>query len=64
MDPITMFGKTYPQPRLTAWYGDEGVEYSYSKIKMKASLWTPELLLIKKRLESVVNSWKPYCDEG
>lgn len=55
-DPITMFGKTYPQPRLTAWYGDEGVEYSYSKIKMKASLWTPELLLIKSKLESVVNS--------
>lgn len=55
-DPITMFGKTYPQPRLTAWYGDEGVEYSYSKIKMKASQWTPELYLIKSKLESEINT--------
>ncbi len=22
-DTITMFGKTHPQPRKTAWYGDE-----------------------------------------
>ena len=33
-DPITLFGKTYPQPRLTALYGNNGRSYSYSGIKM------------------------------
>ncbi len=50
-DPITMYGKTFPQPRKTAWYGEEGIQYSYSKIQMKALLWTPELLNIKNLLE-------------
>jgi alkylated DNA repair dioxygenase AlkB len=50
-DPITMFGKTYPQPRMTAWYGEAGLVYTYSKIKMVATGWTPLLLEIKNRLE-------------
>jgi alkylated DNA repair dioxygenase AlkB len=50
-DPITMFGKTYPQPRLTAWYGDMGIEYTYSKIKMTAMPWTPRLFEIKEKLQ-------------
>ncbi len=51
-DPITMFGKTYPQPRLTAWYGDAGIEYTYSKIKMSAKPWTTHLQKIKEKLET------------
>ena len=35
-DSITLYGKTFPQPRLTAWYGDSGVKYSYSNIHMQA----------------------------
>jgi alkylated DNA repair dioxygenase AlkB len=50
-DPITMFGKTYQQPRLTAWYGDAGIEYTYSKITMSAKPWTPHLHKIKTKLE-------------
>src|SRR4051812_35365809 len=29
---ITLFSKLIPSPRLTAWYGDEGVSYTYSGI--------------------------------
>ncbi len=51
-DSITMFGKTYPQPRLTAWYGENNVIYTYSKIKMQALPWTPVLLKLKNSLET------------
>ncbi len=54
-DPITMFGKTYPQPRLTAWHGDSGVKYSYSGIKMDPAPWTPVLLKLKEKLETDLN---------
>ena len=50
-DKITMFGKTHPQPRMTAWHGDEGVRYTYSRITMDSVLWTPALLNLKKTLE-------------
>ena len=33
-EKITVFAKTYEQPRLTAWYGEEGKSYSYSNIIM------------------------------
>ena len=37
-DDITIFGRTIPQPRLTAWYGDPGKSYPYSGIEMNPSL--------------------------
>lgn len=50
-DPITMFGKTHPQPRMTAWHGEKGLHYTYSRIKMVSPGWTPALLRIKNKLE-------------
>ena len=29
-ETVTLFGKTYRQPRLVAWYGDAGTDYTYS----------------------------------
>lgn len=52
-DSITIFGKTYPQPRLTALYGNEGKPYSYSNLKMHPHLWTPLLLQIKAEVEAI-----------
>lgn len=40
---ITMFGKRHPEPRLTAWHGDEGARYRYSGIELSPSPWTPLL---------------------
>tara|TARA_B100000508_G_C11430190_1_gene262946 strand:- start:490 stop:1110 length:621 start_codon:yes stop_codon:yes gene_type:complete len=34
-DTITIFGKTYPQPRLTCLHGIKGRTYTYSGIEMK-----------------------------
>src|SRR5215210_7176120 len=42
-----------PFPRLIAWYGDEGRAYTYSNLTLHPDPWTPSLLTIKTRVESV-----------
>lgn len=54
-DEITVFGKTYPQPRLTALFGNEGKPYSYSNIVMQPHAWNSLLLFIKNEIEEVCN---------
>jgi alkylated DNA repair dioxygenase AlkB len=44
---------TIPLPRLTAWYGDPGHAYTYSKITMQPEPWTEPLQEIKTRIEVV-----------
>ncbi|RZS97998.1 alpha-ketoglutarate-dependent dioxygenase AlkB family protein [Cecembia calidifontis] len=46
-EPIWMFGKQVMQPRLTAFYGNPGVNYGYSGIQMKPYPWNEVLLEIK-----------------
>lgn len=50
-DDITIFGKTYKQPRLTAFFGNEGKPYSYSNITMQPHTWSELLLNIKSEVE-------------
>ncbi|WP_422083997.1 alpha-ketoglutarate-dependent dioxygenase AlkB family protein [Ulvibacterium sp.] len=50
-DVIKVFGKEYPQPRLTALYGTNDRTYSYSNITMKPLPFTEELLEIKQKIE-------------
>jgi hypothetical protein len=33
-ESIVVWGRTYPQPRLIAWYGDVGKNYTYSGINL------------------------------
>ncbi|MEK6154975.1 alpha-ketoglutarate-dependent dioxygenase AlkB [Flavobacteriaceae bacterium 3-367] len=60
-DAISVFGKTYPQPRLTALYGDNDKPYSYSNITMRPHKFTPELLLLKEKLEHRVQTRFTSC---
>lgn len=53
-DNITVFGKTYPQPRLTALYGNNMQPYSYSNITMYPHPFTKELLEVKTNIESFI----------
>lgn len=48
-DSVTLFGKTHPQPRLTAWYGDAA--YRYSGLTLQPAAWTPRLQQIRDRVE-------------
>lgn len=52
-DPITVFGKTYMQPRLTALYSIDSQDYSYSGITMHPHPMTPELTDILTRIKAV-----------
>lgn len=49
-DKITVFGKEYDQPRLTALYAEDGLTYSYSGIKMLSHPFDQELQHLKNRL--------------
>jgi alkylated DNA repair dioxygenase AlkB len=46
-----LYGKEVITPRLTAWYGDSGVDYSLTGKSLQPMPWTPELLMIKNRIE-------------
>jgi alkylated DNA repair dioxygenase AlkB len=60
-DNITVFGKTYAQPRLTALYGNNGKPYSYSNITMHPHQFDAELLKIKKRVDAEVGEEFTTC---
>ncbi|MEM9681438.1 MAG: alpha-ketoglutarate-dependent dioxygenase AlkB [Bacteroidota bacterium] len=51
-DDITVFGKTYKQPRLTALYGETDQPYSYSNITMYPLPYTPAINTIKHEVEN------------
>jgi alkylated DNA repair dioxygenase AlkB len=51
-ESIVVWGRTYPQPRLIAWYGDVGKNYTYSGINLSPLPWTQALLDTKKRVEA------------
>jgi len=50
-DNITVYGKTYKQPRLTALFGDTNQPYSYSNIVMYPKPLTSTLRSIKETIE-------------
>ncbi len=50
---IKIYGRSVAMPRLTAWYGDEGLTYRYSGLTNLPSGWTPDLLAIKRKIEAV-----------
>jgi alkylated DNA repair dioxygenase AlkB len=47
---LRMFGREVDAPRLTAWYGDPGVAYSYSGTTHVARGWPPLLFPLRARL--------------
>ncbi len=49
---IKIFGKTHAEPRLTAWYGDEGKSYRYSGKNNEPLTWNDDLLALKNVLET------------
>jgi alkylated DNA repair dioxygenase AlkB len=51
-EQVKLFGKRIDQPRLTAWYGDAGMSYTYSGITLAPVPWTETLLAIKGAIEA------------
>lgn len=48
---IRMFDKQLPCPRMTAWYSDKGMDYTYSGIPHEGQGWLPVLRQFKDKLE-------------
>ena len=51
-DPITVFGKTYPQPRMTSQHGHTTDSYGYSGIVMQPNPMRKPLLDIEQKLQA------------
>lgn len=51
-DQIQMYGKMLNIPRLQAWYGDPGTEYSYSNLAMSPLPWTEQLQKLRIQVEA------------
>lgn len=49
---IRLFGRSCPQPRLSAWYGDDGASYRYSGLLLQPLPWPPALLAVRQQLET------------
>ncbi len=52
-DPITVFGKTYPQPRMTSLHGHTTDPYGYSGIVMQPNPMTKSLLDIETKIQTL-----------
>src|ERR1700748_1336480 len=50
---ITLYGKTVKTPRLTAWFGDSGTDYSIRGTYDEPLPWRDDLLQIKAKVEAV-----------
>jgi len=53
---VLIWGKSVPQPRLVAWYGDRDSGYTYSGITLTPLLWTDVLLTIRRQVETVTKA--------
>jgi alkylated DNA repair dioxygenase AlkB len=48
---IRIAGRELDQPRLTAWYGDESAQYTYSGLTLVPLPWTARLADLRSRIE-------------
>ena len=50
---IKLFGKEIPQPRLTAFFAEKGISYTYSGLQLKPETFSSEILDLKQQTEEV-----------
>lgn len=50
-ETLIIFGKPVLTPRLTAWYGNDGIAYAYSGRTFYAKPWTDDLILVRDRVQ-------------
>lgn len=55
-EEVVVWGKRHPQPRLVAWFGDPGTDYTYSGISLRPEPWTPRLEEIRSKIEHAAQS--------
>ena len=50
---IKLFGKEIPQPRLTAFYAEKGISYTYSGLQLNPTDFSSELWELKQKTEAL-----------
>jgi alkylated DNA repair dioxygenase AlkB len=55
-ESMNMYGKKIDFPRLTAWYGNNDKQYSFSGITLQPLPWTSEILTIKNKIEPIAKT--------
>ncbi|TVZ25439.1 alkylated DNA repair dioxygenase AlkB [Gillisia sp. Hel_I_86] len=58
---IKLFGKTIPQPRLTALYALNSDPYSYSGLKLNPLTFTKELIVLHSEIVELTGSIFTHC---
>lgn len=53
---ITVYGKTHPQPRLVAWFGDPGTAYTYAGLTLHPTPWIEPIEKIKAVCEEIAGT--------
>lgn len=53
---ITVYGKTHPQPRLIAWFGNPGTSYTYAGLTLHPTPWIEPILEIKAVCEAIAGT--------
>lgn len=60
-DEAVIFGRHIITKRQVAWYGDQSFSYAYSGKTRDALAWTPELLELKAKVESLTGKTFNSC---
>ena len=60
-DQLWMFGKKIITQRKVAWVGDPHCSYTYSGVKKYPQPWTKEILIIKNKMEELVQYQLNSC---
>ena len=60
-DTVKMYGKTIQTARKMAWYGDEGLSYTYSGIERIAKPWQKDLFRLKEKIEIYTSQYFNSC---
>jgi alkylated DNA repair dioxygenase AlkB len=55
-DPVRLFGRSYPQPRLVAWHGDPGASYRYSGLRLEPLPWTGLLARLRDQAAALAGA--------
>lgn len=52
-ESVRLFGRTHPQPRLIAWYGDPDAAYRYAGLSLAPLAWTQDLAALRDRASTL-----------
>lgn len=53
---VNVFNRMVDQPRLTAWYGDDGKTYSYSGTRLTPTPWTDTLSTLRDEVARIADA--------